>query len=188
MKKQKTYMVTIAVVVAVLSVLLFLVLKMPSKNNKDSSSSKNNSVSLVSVDSDDITNINFKNSDEFNIKIESSENTFKYSIDKLDESQKISKDEVDSILNTFSKLSASEKVTDDCEKMETFGLDNPKSHIKITFTNGDEKTFHLGNKAPLNSGTYLKIDDEKTVYLVENYVATLFAKSADDFIDTNSAE
>lgn len=187
MKKQKTYMITIATVVAVLSVLLFLVLNMPSKNNKDSTSSKSNLVSLVSVDSDDISNINIKNTDEFNIKIESSENTFKYSIDKLDESQKISKDQVDGILNTFSKFSAIEKVTDDCENMESFGLATPKSHIKITFTNGDEKTFYLGNKAPLNSGTYLKIDDEKTVYLIEDYVATMFSKSVDDFIDTSSS-
>lgn len=184
MKKQKTYIAVITIVVAILSVLLYLVSKMPSKENKDKVSSKSNTSLLVSVDSDDISNINIKNTDEYNIKIESSENSFTYSIDKLNESQKISKDEVDSILNIFSKFSSIDTVEENCNDMSKFGLTNPVASVKLTFVNGSEKTFYLGNNAPLNAGAYLKLGDGNTVYLIDKQVAASFLKSASQFIDT----
>lgn len=183
MKKQKTYIAVITIVIAILAVLLYLVSIMPSKDNKGQLSSKSNASLLISVDSDDISNINIKNTDEYNIKIESGENTFTYSIDKLDETQKISKDEVDGILNTFSKFSSIDTVEESCEDMSKFGLTNPVASVKITFVSGSEKTLYLGNQAPLNAGMYLKVDDGNTVYLIDKQVGTSFLKSASQFID-----
>lgn len=188
MKKQITSIVVGCGIVVVLIVLLILVSSMPSKNDKKETSSSNSSVSILSTVPENISNIEIKNaSGEYNIKIENQDDTVVYSVDSLDESQSLSKDKIDSTINVLSKLGATEVVEENSEDVSKFGLDSPRASVRLTFTDQTEKTLYLGDDAPFNAGTYLKLDDENKIYLITTQSSRVFLNSCNSYVDMSTS-
>ncbi len=84
------------------------------------------------------------------------------------------------------------KIVNDGTAKSDFGFDEPRSVVKVEFTNGDKATITVGDDAPDNQGTYLTVNDDKNIYLVTtdsadgfligamNMMSTNIGKSADD--------
>ncbi len=49
-----------------------------------------------------------------------------------------------------------------------YGLDKPSATAEVTFTNKNKRTITVGNQAPDNAGTYIMVDGDKAIYLVDN--------------------
>lgn len=92
------------------------------------------------------------------------------------ESAKAKSEEVDKIVDTLSKLSAS----DFAEKKELseYGLDEPKSKISAMLNDGSIKTLLVGNKD--NSKYYVKRADSDIVFILYKYKIDKLLKKFED--------
>ena len=81
-----------------------------------------------------------------------------------------------------SSLTVSEIVDKTGKKYEEYGLDRPRSTVKIRFSDSEIYTIEIGNSAPDQSGVYLKLVDDKNVYLAPpDEVDTFFVEKLQMF-------
>ena len=89
----------------------------------------------------------------------------------------------DTLANDCASITASRKVNDGSAKAD-FGFDTPRATVKIEYTNGDRVTVYVGNDADDNKGTYLMLDGDENVYLVDTESADGFLMGAMDMLST----
>ena len=58
----------------------------------------------------------------------------------------------------------------DAARLNEYGLENPSSTAKISYTDGSEHTVYIGNEYGNREGVYLLLDDVKEIYIVSPYV------------------
>lgn len=90
---------------------------------------------------------------------------------------------LDAAGNITSKLEI-EDVTD----MSQYGLDNPSLSISLQW-DSNLYTIHIGDQNTVADGVYyLNINDENTVYTIENYKFNMLNKTKEDFEVEDEAE
>ncbi len=89
----------------------------------------------------------------------------------------------DKLANDCASITASKKVNDGSAKND-FGFDKPRATVKIEYTDGEKVTVYVGNDADDNKGTYLMLDGDENVYLVETDSADGFLMGAMDMLST----
>ena len=57
--------------------------------------------------------------------------------------------------------------TDAKDNLADYGLDKPRSKVKVTYTDGKKAVIYVGNEAPQGVGTYVKFGSNNVVYLCE---------------------
>ncbi len=65
-------------------------------------------------------------------------------------------------------MAAKEVIDKTGQRDKEFGLEPPVATVKARFRDGSSVCFHIGGEAPDNKGTYLKMDGENNIYLVQN--------------------
>lgn len=60
------------------------------------------------------------------------------------------------------------KIVNDGSKKSDFGFDSPRSVVTVTLTSGQKKTITVGDDAPGGKGAYLRLDGDKSIYLVSS--------------------
>ncbi len=72
----------------------------------------------------------------------------------------------DMLANDAAALTAG-KIVNDGSKKSDFGFDKPRATVKTTFKGGEVSTVTVGDDAPDSQGTYVMVNDDKNVYLVQ---------------------
>lgn len=82
---------------------------------------------------------------------------------------------------------ASTKIVDiNGENPEDYGFSNPRAVATITYNDGSTAVVKVGNQAPIvDSGTYVMVDDDKAIYLVDNESVDGFLYNIAQLMDKN---
>ena len=153
------------------------------QEQKESEAESEENTSVFTASADDIKSLDFM--------VDDTETTF----EKKDDSW-VKKDDTDFPVNQSTLDSAassvtsveSDRVLEDVDDLEEYGLDSPANTIKIVTKSEDEDgddtttTLYVGDENSSTSQYYVrKDDDEKTVYLVDSSCVEPFTKTLYDY-------
>lgn len=173
------------ILVAVLAVLIgvfFLTNKMKSKE-EDSSSIK-----IVSLDREQLSEIDVKNSEGNFVFSKKGTEWEMTSTEKFD----FDKTKVDSIAANMADLLSSKIVEENPDDIEKYGLKDPVV-VTVKTTDGKTEAVEVGDETPTKQGYYLKKKDNNTVYIVGQYVGEALRSTKTDLrnksiFDANSED
>lgn len=89
----------------------------------------------------------------------------------------------DDLASAVTSLAAKSVVEEDAKDLSQYGLDPPQATAKAFFTDGTEKTFHLGNKTPTSDTYYFQVAGDPKVYTVWSYINDRYRYTVSDFRD-----
>ena len=152
------------------------------QEQKESEAESEENTSVFTASADDIKSLDFM--------VDDTETTF----EKKDDSW-VKKDDTDFPVNQSTLDSAassvtsveSDRVLEDVDDLEEYGLDSPANTIKIVTKSEDEDgddtttTLYVGDENSSTSQYYVRKDDEKTVYLVDSSCVEPFTKTLYDY-------
>ncbi len=155
---------------AMIAACLWLVNYKDRQASEESSETTEDSTTLLSLETDTIQSIYFKNeSTEMTLNRTEDDNWEKSD----DNSFPVNQTNANNMMNAFADLSASSTITEDADNLADFGLDNPVIQISVTAEDGKTTKIALGAEAPVAGGYYTVLNDGKEVYIVE---AAFFSK------------
>lgn len=182
MKKQIKYIIIAAVILIVIIGALIFLLTLPDQENDSTGTSSNTATTLIEKASSNIEQITVKNSGGeytllvYNAHVESSvESNGETSIGTTTETVYtmqgyenyfMDQENVDSLAYDCSNLVSSKTINSKDNSDSDYGLDKPRAVVNVRFSDGSEKTINVGNNAPGDEGTYVRMDNEDKIYLV----------------------
>ena len=89
-------------------------------------------------------------------------------------SQILSKTMTDSLAEQCLYMSAIRIVDKSGNRYSEYGLKEPRSTVKVVFSDNSEVTMYVGNDAPDNKGVYFRMDGNANVYLVQENMINMF--------------
>ena len=190
MSKQIRTLIIASIAIVVLGALLAVLLLLP-QNNESSTSS-------VAVESDTKISLMDKSSDSSGtvapikkIVVKTPDEEFTISPNSEDEmvvekfkDLPINSTTIDSLVSSLTTITATEKVNDAPESEGVFGFDTPLATVSVTYRDGTEYSFEIGNETPLKDGYYFRETGKTAIYIVESTLATAVLQKSTDFIGT----
>ena len=79
---------------------------------------------------------------------------------------------ISSVLTRLDSLQATRRVTDEPADLAQYGLDSPPLTAAVTQADGTAYTLLTGSKSPNESSTYVKKEQEPTVFLIPNQLVS----------------
>lgn len=159
-KKYKNYIILAVAIISLLVVYFVL------------SSVGNNSDELPEVKYETIIEVDRENIKKLTVDNPTGKYTFSYEngieLINANENIKIDKDKVKTLLSEVSVVLADSVVGDDIENLEEYGFDNPYASLTINEKDGKETILYLGNETPVKDGRYVKLNNEKKVYILSS--------------------
>ena len=166
MTKRKQNLIIVTTLLVLLLVLLFFLISLPAPQK--SSTSDENKIELENIiDTKDkkIVKISLKNSKEaYDISVEKKDNKSVYILSDNDESntsQTNAKVLYDSLINL-----KPDQIIENADNLSVYGLEKPVASLTLTFDNNENVILLLGNDAPLYRGSYMKIDNDSKIFLI----------------------
>ncbi len=92
----------------------------------------------------------------------------------------LSSGNVDTLVSTFTDLSAKSIIERNPTNLAQYGLKPPHATAEATLDDGSSKTFYLGDKTPAGNSYYLMVKGDPKVYSVMTYVGDYFQWKAAD--------
>lgn len=86
------------------------------------------------------------------------------------------------LLDETSKIAVKEKAADDPEDLSIYGLDQPKTTVTVDYTDNTSVKLLLGQEEPLSDGVYVKLEGDKSVYLMPRSYTIRFTMPVENFI------
>ncbi len=175
--KKSTKLVSAVVVLAVLGgVYVGLNTYVTKEEETESSSEEESKTEVFSVDTDNITSLEFI--------IDKKDTTFEKDDDswvKKDETAfPVNQTTLDSAASALEKVEA-DRVLEDVDDLTEYGLDSPANSVTVTTDDGTTK-FNIGDENTSTNQYYItKDDDDSTVYVVSASTVTPFMNSLYDY-------
>ena len=182
MKKQKIQFIVLLIVLAVLVVATFG-MKWYNKNKEEEKTAEEEAATIYisNVDTDSITAFSYE-VNQVTYSFTKNGDTWTYDGDT---SIDIDEDAINTMLDTFSSLTATDEITYD--DLSDFGLDNPTD--LVTFTTEDGSTsIYVGNKNDMLGSYYVMTGEDSKVYLTETSLADKFSKTIEELTVTEDTE
>lgn len=186
MKKQVQNVIIASVILALLIGILFFVLSLPADKKSDTSISEPSysAEPFLKNSLDNISSVLIENnSGTFEIEVSTQGDNKTYNIPNLESSKTASQSSLEMFINQLINISPAQTVETDANNLKKYGLEPETSKITVKFKDNTNKIFKLGNQAPLSIGTYLRFNNEKTVYLISIPDAEIFLNSKDFYIE-----
>lgn len=161
-KRTKTLL--LALIVLALLVGLFFVVKLllPQEDEATSSSEVSTSVKLISMSSEELASVEVSRPEGgYVLKIKDGES----SIDGL-EGLPLDSDKISSVISQATSMTAKETIEESPASLGLYGLDQPSYSLTVTKTDGSSFTMEFGLESSASYGTYVKLSDSNSVYLV----------------------
>lgn len=181
MKKQR-----IQLIILLLAIIcaIFTLLYVKQQNKKAEEQTKQENAEII-VDEIDITNISafsyYFNGEKISYQKEE-ENWICIN----DESLQLDNEKIQELLKNISTISATEQVVD-VEELSDYGLLKPLNTITITM--GDKTvTYTIGAYNDILSGSYVRKNDETTIYIVNGGITTAFTQSPLNYVKEENEE
>lgn len=177
--KKSTKLVSAVVVLAVLGgVYVGLNTYVTKEEETESSSEEESKTEVFSVDTDNITSLEFI--------IDKKDTTFEKDDDswvKKDETAfPVNQTTLDSAASALEKVEA-DRVLEDVDDLTEYGLDSPANYVTVTTDDGTTK-FNIGDENTSTNQYYISKDDEdSTVYVVAASTVTPFMNSLYDYAE-----
>ncbi len=190
MKKQKrTLIIVITAILVLTALLLGLLFLLPEDDDDSSSNTTDETINLIDKTKadDEIVDDTVK---KIVIKLQNEE----YEIVPGDDDQlvvagyedlPINTTEIDSLVRSLSNVDANRKVADNSDNQKDFGLDKPRAIATVTYHDDSVVEFELGNEAAGDTGSYLRIQSDGPIYLVNSYFAGQLLKESVTYIGTS---
>lgn len=182
MKKQKIQFIILLIVLAVLIAATFG-MKWYNKNKEEEKTAEEEAATIYisKVDTDSITAFSYEVNQ---VTYSFTKNGDSWTYDG-DTSINIDADAINTMLDTFSSLTATDEITYD--DLSDFGLDNPTD--LVTFTTEDGSTsIYVGNKNDMLGSYYVMTGEDSKVYLTETSLADKFSKTIEELTATEDTE
>ena len=130
--------------------------------------------------------MNAEDISEIQIEYDGNSYTFSHGDDKWsyeeDELFPLSEAAVLDIVSGVTSVEASREL-DDPGELSEYGLDNPVVQVRVKDTGGKEVLLKFGNDNESLGSSYMKKDEEKTVYLVDSSVKENFCRDISDLAE-----
>lgn len=88
-------------------------------------------------------------------------------------------------VNSLSELTAFKVIDENPNDIGQYGLEKPKAKIEMAFSDGTEKIILIGDNAAKVAHSYIKIDGEDAVYIIDEAYISVSAKDKMDFVSLN---
>ncbi len=190
MKKQVKFMIVSGVVLVLLAGALIFLLTLPDVQSDNTGEVSTGAAALISKASGDIEQIVVNNSGgkytlmsytvEYEVSDESSgeasasgsggATTEKATIFTMQEHGEytLDYDKTEELAYSCSNLASKRTINSKGRPDSEYGLDKPRSTVEVRFSDGSRIKIQVGNDAPGDEGTYVRMNDEKTIYLVDS--------------------
>lgn len=168
----------LAAAVIILGCIYVLLLTHPKSENEDSTS-----VSLVSIDSDKISQIDVQldGSDAFRVSVSADGSSTSCTMASGDTDGTYDSDKMNSLLTTASSVSGT-LIEESCTDLGKYGLENSQNTVTITQTDGSATTLYLGLQSDVLDGTYCQIDDSSAVYFIPSSTSDVLLQPQIDYL------
>lgn len=181
-KSKRNLIVLLGLIVVLLVVFLFL------KKNEDADfmqeevSTEEESVPVVSINKDEVTDIEFIRSDG-SYTLHKDGDTWSY-LEDID--RKVDQDTVSTYLDNICALTAKQEITDVTD-FSDYGISEESDSVTLQLAN-DLYVFRIGDYNSLVTGYYLTVNDGSSVYLIDSSTYYLLHKDSSYFEDTSEEE
>lgn len=182
MKSKTVKLVSGVAVLAVLSCAYLGVTSYVDSQEEKEAEAADTGVSLVEMDSEDITSVSFISEDGEQEIFEKKENSW---IKKEEENFPVSQDTIDGAVNSLAALDADQELKEP-EDLSEYDLDKPQNEIVLTAQDGSETVLLVGMKNEASGQYYVKKSDQDKVYLVSGTALESFMGTAYKFAEADS--
>lgn len=87
------------------------------------------------------------------------------------------------MVNNVNGLQSAGIITENCEDLSKYGLDDPDITAEMTYDSGKTVKYYVGIKNPVDtSKSYFRVEGSNAVYLVENSRVANYYKKVGDFV------
>ena len=182
MKKQKIQFIVILIVLAVLVAATFG-MKWYNKNKEEKKTAEEeaSTIYISKTDPDTITAFSYE-IDQVTYSFTKNGDTWTYDGDP---SVDIDEDKVNTMLETFSSLTATDEIESD--NLAEFGLDQPTDLISYTTADGSVPIY-VGNQNEMLGSYYVMTGEDGKVYLTTTSLADVFSKTVEDLTAEEDTE
>lgn len=183
MKKQKNNLIIISILLILLLVLLFFLISLPAAEKNDLLSEKTQTFdNIIDMSNGKIMTVSIKNlQDNYEFNIENKEDKNVYILSGFDEN-KTSQSNAATLYDSVVNLKPVE-VIDNVEDFSIYGLSESSINLTVTFDNDKKITLILGNDAPLDKGSYIKIINDPKVYLISKSDKEIFLNEKEFYLE-----
>lgn len=92
--------------------------------------------------------------------------------------------QADAIANDAAAVTTTKIVDINGESPEDYGLSKPRATVTVTFTSGEKDIIRVGNDVTGDEGTYIQVNDDKAIYLVDSESVDSFFYSPLSLLNT----
>lgn len=186
MKKQKTQLIILLIVLAAAIGVYFAVKAWNKKEEEKESADDSTYTALTLTDDEikDITNITATNdAGGFKVSHDTKEDTWTFD-DFPDES--VDTTQIETMTKDLSDLSSDNEITSVTD-FSQYGLDDPAMEVTITFSDGTTHKLDVGDYNSQISEYYLRIDDSDTVYTISSTIYSDFNLTTSNLVASTSS-
>jgi hypothetical protein len=159
-----------------------------SSSTSTTSSTADESVQLVDAESDDIEQISVTNEyGGYTFIGESETGKTSAGIKEL-EGLTLNSTSVSDLASDAAQLTAYKLVEEGATELDKYGLSEPVATFTLTFRDGTERTFEIGDVAPQNRYRYLKESDSTDVYMILTSTVSGYMDRKESFVSTTLLE
>lgn len=186
MKKSTKMIAAASTAVVVLGAALAVVLLLPSEEGNDFTVTEENDILLFDKSQLTVEDITVKNASgeyqllgyDYSVKGSSEESDTGeikviYTMQGYEDSM-LSKYMTDTLVSECSAAAALRVVDKSGKKYVDYGLDKPSAEVTVIYSDDSKIQMSFGNEAPDKSGTYCRVDGDKSVYLVNSSSVDMF--------------
>lgn len=176
MTRQKTLIIVGIAILAILAATLIQLLKTPTA---DSDTKERDDVFyLLEHDFREITTISVDNENGF-YDVKQVEGGFLvYDIP----AELVNAEYLQLLLDEASRIAVREKVAEDPEDLNSYGLDKPRAVVKIDYTDNTSAKLLIGQEEPMSDGVYVQLAGDKAVYLMPRSYTIRFTMPVENYI------
>lgn len=143
---------------------------------------------IFSYEQSDVTRIeaeNFVSGENFVLTSFMNGTTLEWNIEgqKYDD---VNQNKVYNFVIYCAELKTKYTIENETDNLAEYGLDKPKSRVKVYYSDGTERTLNVGNFYGNNEGTYVYIDGDTNVYVVPSMAGNYLVYQLRDLLNLPS--
>ncbi|SFB20915.1 protein of unknown function [Acetitomaculum ruminis DSM 5522] len=175
-KKTLTLIISLFFLVAFIAAYFAVSSYTKNKEEKETAKENENQVTLLTLESDDITEFSYPGS-AGDLSFIKKDDNWTY---EADSSIELSNDKVQDIADNFTSVIADRLVENDAKDLSTYGLESPSMTLTVSTSKGTTDKILIGDYNSTTGSYYAMINDKEDVYLLPSSFTSSFSSSVDD--------
>lgn len=159
-----------------------LLLTQPQAEEAEEAVVEDSSINLIDKDAANLLSLSITNSRD-SYEIVPSETEGEWTIESIAQAPLV-QSTFSSVASAASSLTAKALVEENAADLSIYGLDVPVATFTSTFNDDTSVTLEIGNEAPTESSTYVKLSDSNDVYICLTSRLSSFYNSRFSFVST----